>query len=126
MSRRENRAFGLDYSLHTRFLQVKVDCTGQQGLVDDVDKSFGHLNSILSSSRGDEMLSMMNVGRGKLGRTTSNSFGKARMLFGAKFGYGRGANTSLLGNSFTRVASIKQGEDGVLLSKREGFDHDSG
>ena len=28
MSRRENRAFGLDYSLHTRFLQVKVDCTG--------------------------------------------------------------------------------------------------
>ena len=45
-------------------------------------------------------------------------------MFGAKFGYGRWANTSSLGNGFTRVARIKQGEDGVLLSKREGSDHD--
>ena len=48
------------------------------------------------------------------------------MLFGAKFGYGRWANTSSLGNGFTRVARIKQGEDRVLLSKREGSDQDSG
>ena len=48
------------------------------------------------------------------------------MLFGAKFGYGRWANTSSLGNDFTRVARIKQEKDGVLLSKREGFDHDGG
>ena len=40
-------------------------------------------------------------------------------MFRAKFGYGRWANTSSLGNGFTRVARIKQGEDGVLLSKRE-------
>ena len=46
------------------------------------------------------------------------------MLFGVKFGNGRWANTSSLGNGFTRVARIKQGEDGVLLSKREGSDHD--
>ena len=51
---------------------------------------------------------------------TPNSFGKERTLFGVKFGYGRWANTSSLGNGFTRVARIKQGEDGVLLSKREG------
>ena len=53
---------------------------------------------------------------------TLNSFGKERMLFGVKFGYGRWADTSSLSNGFTRVARIKQGEDGVLLSKREGFD----
>ena len=39
---------------------------------------------------------------------------------------GRWANTSSLGNGFTRVARIKQGEDGVLLSKREGSDHGGG
>ena len=55
---------------------------------------------------------------------TPNSFGGERMLFGVKFRYGRWANTSSLGNGFTRVARIKQGEDGVLLSKREGSDHD--
>ena len=54
-----------------------------------------------------------------------NNFGKERTLFGAKFGYGRWANTSSLGNGFTRVARIKQGEDGVLLSKRERLDHDA-
>ena len=43
-----------------------------------------------------------------------------RTLFGEKFGYGRWANTSSLGDGFTRVARIKQGVDGVLLSKREG------
>ena len=57
---------------------------------------------------------------------TPNSFGKERMLFGTKFGYGRWANTSSLGNGFTRVARIKQGEDSVLLTKREGSDHDGG
>ena len=58
---------------------------------------------------------------------TPNSFGKERTSFGVKFEYGRWANTSSLGNGFTRVARIKQGEDGVfLLSKREGSDHDGG
>jgi len=32
----------------------------------------------------------------------------------------------LLGNSFTRIAIVKQREIGVLLSKREGSDHDGG
>ena len=70
------------------------------------------------------MLGMTNVGRGKLGRMTPNSFGKGRMMFGAKFRYGRRGDTSLLGNGFTGAASIKQGKDGALLSQREGFDHD--
>ena len=57
---------------------------------------------------------------------TPNSFGKERTLFGVKFGYSRWANTSSLSNGFTRVARIKQGKDSVLLSKREGSDHDGG
>ena len=57
---------------------------------------------------------------------TPNSFGKERTLSGVKFGYGRWANTSSLGNGFTRVARIKQAEDGVLFSKGEGSDHDGG
>ena len=73
MSSRKNGVFGLDHSLHTRFLQVKTNCIGREGLVDDIGKCFGHLDSIFSSARGDEMLGMMDVGRGKLGRMTSNS-----------------------------------------------------
>ena len=57
---------------------------------------------------------------------TPNSFGKERTFFGVKFGYGRWANTSFLGNGSTKVAIIKQGEDGVLLSKSERSDHDGG
>ncbi|KAF8553387.1 hypothetical protein OG21DRAFT_1250651 [Imleria badia] len=76
MSGRENRVFGLDHSLHTRFLQVKTNCVGRERLVDDIGKLFGHLNSIFSSSRGDEMLGMSNVGMRKLGRMTFNSLGK--------------------------------------------------
>ena len=72
------------------------------------------------------MLSMSDIGRGKLCGMNPNNFGKERTLCGAKFGYGRWANISSLGNGFTRVAGIKQGEDGVLLSKREGSDHDGG
>ena len=72
------------------------------------------------------MLSMTDIGRRKLGRTTSNSFEKGRTLLGAKLRYGRRADTSLLGNGFTRKASIKAREDGALLSKRERSDHGGG
>jgi hypothetical protein len=69
---------------------------------------------------------MANIGKGKFGGTTSNSFGNGRMLLGPKFGYSRKANTSLLGNSFTRMASFKQRKNGILLSGGEGFDHGGG
>ena len=38
MPSRKNRTFGLDYSFHTSFLQVEVDGTGRERLVDNVDK----------------------------------------------------------------------------------------
>ena len=55
-----------DHSLHTSFLQVKVDHIGREGLVINTGEGFGHLDSIFSFARGDEMLSMSDIGRGKL------------------------------------------------------------
>ena len=72
------------------------------------------------------MLSMVNISRRKLGRMPSNGLRKGRRLLRARFGYSGGADTNLLGNSFTRIAIVKQREIGVLLSKREGSDHDGG
>jgi len=69
---------------------------------------------------------ILNIGRRKLGRMPSNALRKGRMLLRVKFGYSRGADTDLLGNSFTRIAIVKQRENGVLLSKRKGSDHDGG
>ena len=45
---------------------MEVDHIGREGLVDNVGEGCGHLDSILSFARGDEMLSRLNIGRGKL------------------------------------------------------------
>ena len=79
---------------------MEVDHIGREGLVDNVGESFGHLDSIFSFARGDEMLNMLDIGRGKLWGTTPNSFGKERMLFEVKFGYGRWANVLGPGQDF--------------------------
>jgi hypothetical protein len=86
---------------------VLADCVGGERLVYDIGEGSGNLDSILCLARGDEMLSIMNVGRGKLGWTTSNGLWKCRTPFGAKSGDGRAANTSSLGDVFTRMTSIK-------------------
>ena len=66
MPGRKKGAFGLHHSLHTSFLQVEVDHIGSEGLVDNVGEGFGHLDRIFSFARGDEILSMSDIGRGKL------------------------------------------------------------
>ena len=53
-----------------------------------------------ASPDSDEMLSRLDIGRGKLWGTTPNSFGKERMLFEVKFGYGRWANVLGPGQDF--------------------------
>ena len=45
---------------------MEADHIGREGLVDNVGEDFGHLNSIFSFARGDEILSMSDIGRGKL------------------------------------------------------------
>ena len=48
------------------------------------------------------------------------------MVFGVKFGYGRRADTSLLGNGFTRKDSIKQKKKHFLLNRKKVSDYDCG
>jgi hypothetical protein len=98
-----------------------VHCGGRERLVDYIGECLGHLNSILGLSRGDEMNSMADIGRGKLGWTTSRSFLELRMLFGVESGYGRHMETSSRCNRVSRLASIKHREDGLLLSRSYGF-----
>ena len=51
---------------------------------------------------------------------------KLRTLFGAESGDGRGVNTSDRGNRVSGMASIKHGEDAVLLCKRKSSHDDGG
>ena len=64
---REEGAFGLDYSFHASFFQVKADCARGEGFIDDVGESFGHLDCIFYLLRGDKMDSISNISRGKFG-----------------------------------------------------------
>ena len=50
MTLREKGAFLLHHSLHTNFPKVTTDCLGSNGVVLDVWKWLGDLDSILSIS----------------------------------------------------------------------------
>ena len=121
---REKRVFLLDHSLHPNLFEMKVNCAWGEGLVDDISEGFGHLDCIFCPLSCDEMDSMANIGRRKFGWISTSGLLKLRMLFGAKSGDGECMNTSCECNGVGRMASIKPGEDVVLLSRREGF-HDN-
>jgi hypothetical protein len=93
---------------------MKVNCTGREGLVGDVAKSFGDLNCIFCLLRGDKVDSMANIGWGKLCWMTIRGLLELRMLFKVKSEDGRGMNTSDRGNRVSRMASIRHGEDSAL------------
>ena len=65
-SGREKGAFGLDHSLHTSFVEVKMNGAEGEGFIDDAGEGFGDLDSIFCPLSGDEMDGMMDVGGGKL------------------------------------------------------------
>ena len=77
---------------------MKVDCAGGEGFIDDIDKSFSHLDCILHLSRGDKIDSMLNIGREKFGWMTTRGLLKLRTLFGVKPSDGRDIDTSCRGN----------------------------
>jgi hypothetical protein len=66
----EKRPFSLLYSHHSNFSQGTTNSRCRQGLVDNVGKWFGELSCIGDLARNDKMLSMVYIGRRKLGRTT--------------------------------------------------------
>jgi hypothetical protein len=125
MPGREKGAFGLNYSLHARLFQVLADCIGVERLVDDIGECLGHLDSILCLVSEDEMDSMVNIGRRKLGWMTSRRLLDLRALFGAEHGYSRNMNTSCRRNGVSRMTYIKLREDIVPLSSRQRS-HDGG
>jgi hypothetical protein len=64
---RKERAFGLDYCLHPSFFEMKVNCAGREGLVDNIAESIGDLDSIFCLMSGDKMDGMADIRGGKLG-----------------------------------------------------------
>ena len=126
MSCREKRAFGLHHSLHTSLFKVKMNCAGGERLIDDVGEGFGDLDSIFCPLSEDEMDGMMDIGGGKLLWTTASGLLKLRTLFGVKYGYSGGMDTSSSGDRVGGLASIKHGEDFGLLCRREGSHDDGG
>jgi hypothetical protein len=125
MPNREKRMFGLNYSLHARLFQVLVDCIGVERLIDDIGECLGHLDSILSLASRDEMDSMVNIGRRKLGWMTSSRLLGLRTIFRAEPGYSGDMDTSCRSNGVSRMTCIKLREDVVPLSSRQRS-HDGG
>ena len=66
---------------------------------------------------------MMNIGRGKFRRTTSNRFREVRAMFRTKPRDGTNAITSRIGYVASRMTSIKHRKDLVLLGKGKSM-HD--
>ena len=66
VSGRDERAFGLDHSLHASFFEVKTSGAGGARLIDDIGEGFGDLDSIFGPLSGDEMDGMVDVERRKL------------------------------------------------------------
>ena len=61
MSSREERAFGLDHSLHTSFFEVKTNGAGGEGFINDAGEGFGDLDIIFCPLSGDEMDGMVDI-----------------------------------------------------------------
>ena len=123
---REQRAFLLDHSLHLSLFKMEANYAWGERLVDDISEGLGHLDCIFCPSSCDEMDGVANIGRRKFGWTSISGLLKLRTLFRAKFGNGGCMNTSCGCNGVGRMASIKPGEDVVLLSRREDSHDDDG
>ena len=76
------RALFLHHSLHSCFLQVTTDGLGWDGLVLDILKGSGELDSILSLSSSNQPDGMTHVSGSNDGRVTTRGFGKIRTEFG--------------------------------------------
>lgn len=99
---------------------------GVERLVNDIGKCFGHLDSILCPVSRDEVDSMTNIGRGKLGWMTSNRLLEGRILLETKSGYSGSADTSARCNEVKEMTRIKLKKNSILLSSKKRLHNDSG
>ena len=79
----KKRVFLLHHSLHTNFLQVIMDGLGRDGMVLDILKGLGDLDSILSLSSTKKLNSMSHISRRNDGWMTISGFGKVGTVFNA-------------------------------------------
>ena len=112
---RKKRAFLLGNSLHATLLEMMPDGVGMEGLIGDVGKRSGDLNSIVCLLRGDKVDSMANVDIRKLGWTTTRRLVEVRTLSGRESRDGSNTDTKIRGNRASGLTSIKSGEDVSLL-----------
>ena len=75
MMLREKGVFLLHHSLHTSFPKVMMDCLGRDGVLLDVLKCLGDLDSILSLSSSNKINSMTHVSRSNDGWMTTRELG---------------------------------------------------
>ena len=71
----EKRVFLLHHSLHTSFSKVTAYGLGRYGVVLDILKCFGNMDSILSLSRSNKMNGMSHVSGGNDGWMTPRELG---------------------------------------------------
>ena len=71
----EKRTFFLHHSLHAGLLQVTTDGLGGDGLVLDILKGSGNLDSIFSLSSSNKSNSIAYISRGNEGRATTRGLG---------------------------------------------------
>src|SRR5277367_7027332 len=114
----EKRSFLLLYSHHASFLQATTNSACRERLVDNVGKWFGELGSILCLPRIDKMLSMVYVGRRKLGRMTLKRLLEGRAMLFMDPRDSTRANTSRLSSCIAIFARIKGREDVFDFSSR--------
>ena len=74
--------------------EIATSCLRGEGLVGDVLKRFGDLDSILNLSRANKMLGIADIRGGKLGRSATSGLGKVREVFRTKFANAGVADTS--------------------------------
>ena len=117
----EKRALFLHHSLHSCFLQVMTDGLGWDGLVLDILKGSGELDSILSLSSSNQPDDMKHVSGSNDGRVTTRGFGKVRMEFGANSTDSRVVYTSSKRNLASRLTQIQERDDLIGLSMERNF-----
>src|SRR3954452_7777170 len=80
----EKRFFFFCHSLHSSYFEAITNSLSRERLVGDIPEDFSYIHSSINLSRADEMLCMMNVGRGKFGRTSTKRLREVRAMFRMK------------------------------------------
>jgi len=115
--------FLLHHSLHTSFLQVTTDGLGRDGMVLDILKGLGDLDSILSISSTKKPNSILHISRRNDGWMTTNGFGKVGTVFSANVTDGGVTEASESRDLMSCLIQFQESNNLVDLISKKGF-HD--